>query len=545
MHPSQKKQRLRRIALGLPPLAVVLVAALLLLMYENIARDWESKAFATGVYAGQQRALSHLDSLFSPVSGTLSIVAGWLHLQTPDIDDQEDLNQHLMPILTRLQQVSSALIADSNGNEYMLMQTTNGWLTRLTEPGRRDGRSLWTRWDQQATATEEWTQDLSYDPRNRPWYQTAAETSTHSRIVWTQPYRFLTSRMPGITASVRNSGTDAASAITTAFDVKLSDLATFNIGSSTNTRTCAFIVARDGRVLALPTPSLRDTAVQTQQTMLTPAAEHPAAIVRDTWQAWTQQDRLENVPFRFNSGRERWWGSVADYPLENQQFWIAIATPESALFEKLGGTVRFIPMGIISAAFLLSLGWILVLLKRNQSGATTAHLGHLERLDLDSPTELNKQVAELIAQGENDHLEFKSSVRWNYKAGRTGKEMEIAWLKTVAAYLNSSGGAILLGVADDGEILGLGHDGFANDDKALRHVDNLIAEHVGAAHSPSISLRITAFGEHKVVLIVCRADKEPAFLKTAKSEEFYVRTGPATRALSASEAMAYVKARQS
>lgn len=62
--------------------------------------------------------------------------------------------------------------------------------------------------------------------------------------------------------------------------------------------------------------------------------------------------------------------------------------------------------------------------------------------------------------------------------------MEFAWLKTVVAYLNSDGGLILLGVDDIGKILGLGHDGFANDDKALRHVENLIAAHIGPAVFP-------------------------------------------------------------
>jgi hypothetical protein len=75
---------------------------------------------------------------------------------------------------------------------------------------------------------------------------------------------------------------------------------------------------------------------------------------------------------------------------------------------------------------------------------------------------------DLIATGENDKLEFKATLRWNIHAERVGKEIEHETLKTIAAFLNSEGGTLLIGVSDSGEILGLDADGFENDDRFLQ-----------------------------------------------------------------------------
>ncbi len=66
---------------------------------------------------------------------------------------------------------------------------------------------------------------------------------------------------------------------------------------------------------------------------------------------------------------------------------------------------------------------------------------------------------ELLARGEDAHLEYRSTFRWDLRAAAVSKVMETAVLKTVAAFLNSrEGGTLLVGVADDGRVLGLESD---------------------------------------------------------------------------------------
>ena len=58
-------------------------------------------------------------------------------------------------------------------------------------------------------------------------------------------------------------------------------------------------------------------------------------------------------------------------------------------------------------------------------------------------------VAAVMVDGESDSVEFKSTLRWNLHSDKSDKNIENACLKTVAAFLNTSGGMLIVG-ADDG-----------------------------------------------------------------------------------------------
>ena len=82
----------------------------------------------------------------------------------------------------------------------------------------------------------------------------------------------------------------------------------------------------------------------------------------------------------------------------------------------------------------------------------------------------HRNAEELIKRGESKTLEFKSTLRWNLKEDRQDdKGVTHAVLKTIAAFLNTEGGDLLIGVADDGSIVGIERDQLENDDKFMRH----------------------------------------------------------------------------
>ena len=66
-----------------------------------------------------------------------------------------------------------------------------------------------------------------------------------------------------------------------------------------------------------------------------------------------------------------------------------------------------------------------------------------------------------IKHGETATLEFKSSLRYNIRANKIDKDIENSVLKTIAAFCNTKGGELLIGVADDKSIVGIEHEGFA------------------------------------------------------------------------------------
>lgn len=154
------------------------------------------------------------------------------------------------------------------------------------------------------------------------------------------------------------------------------------------------------------------------------------------------------------------------------------------------------------------------------------------------------RIKSLISSGESNRVEFKSTLRWNLKTDRSEKVIEKAWLKSAAAFLNSDGGVVLVGVEDNGDILGIETDNFDNEDKYLLHVNNRIQQHIGLEHAGFIGYQLVRVDNKKVLLIECQPSPSPVFLKISKEEEFYIRVGPGSRRLSTSEVVAYVTNRR-
>jgi hypothetical protein len=150
-------------------------------------------------------------------------------------------------------------------------------------------------------------------------------------------------------------------------------------------------------------------------------------------------------------------------------------------------------------------------------------------------------ISELISQGEHDKMEFKSTFRWDIRQNKKSPAIEHAALKTMAAFLNSDGGDLLIGVEDDGAIYGIEADGFPNDDKFLLHVWTLIKSSMGQDVSPYIKTTLEKFANKTVCRVHCLRSTKPLFLRQKGfAESFYIRIGPSSGSLEISEALKYI-----
>lgn len=156
----------------------------------------------------------------------------------------------------------------------------------------------------------------------------------------------------------------------------------------------------------------------------------------------------------------------------------------------------------------------------------------------------NSTLSQLIKQGESTYLEFKSTLRWNIRTAKKDVAIEHANLKTIAAFLNSSGGTLLIGVRDDGSIEGIETDAFSDNDKFLLHLWNLIKSYLGQEFCPFIDTKLETYGNKNVCIVRCLPANRPAFLRqTGFEEEFYIRTGPSSSKLGISDALKYISDR--
>jgi len=150
----------------------------------------------------------------------------------------------------------------------------------------------------------------------------------------------------------------------------------------------------------------------------------------------------------------------------------------------------------------------------------------------------------MISAGESSSLEFKSTLRTNLKTGKSDKAIELAWLKSVVAFLNSEGGTLLIGVNDESGLEGIEADGFENHDKCRLHVKNLLNQHIGAEFSGYIDCDLHIISGKTVVVIGCEKVIDPVFLTVGKNEDFYIRSGPSSIRLSMSKMVKYLEQRK-
>ena len=103
---------------------------------------------------------------------------------------------------------------------------------------------------------------------------------------------------------------------------------------------------------------------------------------------------------------------------------------------------------------------------------------------------------------------------------------------------------LVVGVDDGGAVLGIEADRFASGDRYLLHANNLIRSAIGPDFAPFIEFALKPLEGEEVFVVECLPSPRPVFLKRDGEEAFYVRLGPGSRKLSASEMLAYVQSRE-
>jgi type I restriction enzyme R subunit len=166
-----------------------------------------------------------------------------------------------------------------------------------------------------------------------------------------------------------------------------------------------------------------------------------------------------------------------------------------------------------------------------------------EKLGLVGKPEL-RTIEELINNDEDYAVEFKSTARWDLREGQPSKAMEDAIVKTVAAFLNTDGGTLLIGIGPDGSVVGLGHDYGRVKPKNGDGFVNWLTTHLVNAlgHTPvtRTRARISVHAGQEICRVDAAASPSPVCARTSKGEEvFFVRMNNSTRALPVAEVEAY------
>jgi hypothetical protein len=164
-----------------------------------------------------------------------------------------------------------------------------------------------------------------------------------------------------------------------------------------------------------------------------------------------------------------------------------------------------------------------------------------ERLLRPSPDpQLEPSIAELLAAGESQHVEFKSTARGYAGDGK----MEQEALQAIAGFANAEGGTLLIGIRDNGTPCGLDHD-YATLPKGSRDgfqlfLSSLVENRISRFANSLIRIDFDSIDGKDVCRVWVSSSPRPLFVRSNRSgaEEFWVRMNGSTRLIGGDAAAA-------
>ena len=150
---------------------------------------------------------------------------------------------------------------------------------------------------------------------------------------------------------------------------------------------------------------------------------------------------------------------------------------------------------------------------------------------------------------ESENLEFKESWQYDiFQSERDNKavkneKLQLSCIKTVAAFLNSGGGDLLIGVSDNNQVSGLDRDMQFVDgslDKLELRISQALVNAIGVEKTPYYKIGFPNLDGK----VTCHIAVKPNFnsktwVNFGGSEFFYIRNGNSTRTLTGEQADQY------
>ncbi len=509
-------------------LLVLMAGFLFVLMGMNVYQYFKLKThFAAEVISRKNKnEVEKLKAFFTQVSEKLLVVRDLGKNGALGFQDIVALNKKFFPLIENREQLSGVILADDRGREYFLTRQGSMWVTRMSSVSKGRTRMVFQQWKAPDQPVRKWEKYSDYDPMKRPWFH---RSTGERQVYWSPVYKFFSTGRPGVTASISWKRTDPADGLVVfALDVPLDQVQQLLVPGDSREAAILFLVnPQDNFFITARQMGRLEKEVGGASSS---NATNDSVLISSIFQEWSRIERPADHFVKVDFNRVKWLASMRPLSEENNVYWVGIAAPEKVLLSDLRKDLFQVDLPEVVIALI---GGSLVLLVFWKFGGFRS--GAEERTEAPI-VRLNRYTTE----GEGSRVEFKSTVRTNLKTGKHGKEIEFAWLKAVVAFLNSTGGALVIGVDDKGRVVGIDADGFENADKCQLHLKNLINHHIGAEYSSFIRISLVDVDGSTVVLIECSPAPEPVFLRIGKNEEFYIRSGPSSIKLSPSQMISYV-----
>lgn len=159
--------------------------------------------------------------------------------------------------------------------------------------------------------------------------------------------------------------------------------------------------------------------------------------------------------------------------------------------------------------------------------------------------DIESEVRSLIEAGESASVEFKSTARLNLHSNSRDQAITWAVIKTIAAFMNTGGGTLLIGVNDRGKPVGIEPDypyvkGADRDGWEL-WITTAVKNALGSVAATDLSMGYCTIEGRTIARIDVRRGAQPTFAsrKGKAREAFFARLNNATEELAGSALLEY------
>ena len=366
--PAQQPRRINRARnLVLLLLAITaVVVGLLVELSSGIQREFSRTLMQQTGSLAEMELRERVGRFFPPLESYLQVTGAWGEHGALDLADHSSLNSRFIPMLQQFPQVTSMLIANARGVEYMLLREETTWLTRATDAAKQPGRVRWQRWAGLDTLVTEWWEEQDYDPRRRPWFQAALDSLNidTAGICMTQPYRFLTLGQIGITLSkLWYPPAEDTVAHVAGVDVPLCEILALADSLQIAPDALTFLINAAGHVFTEEAPAFASSPNDSVRARV--GARHPRDIEAEALVAWHHGGEPLGQPLTFSHDGNRWWADIRPVSADSAGPRLAVVVPEEFFQEEVRGRQHLIVLVVMG--FLL-LGALVTLLLARAAG---------------------------------------------------------------------------------------------------------------------------------------------------------------------------------
>lgn len=523
MSPSKKSLNPYRKKLNtIYSLIAVSIIALVIVVYYQKKDQGYTEELIHDVFSKTE---SDIITIMNPIHSALVNVKYDNLSNKVSLDNYSDMNKYFSDILANLDGLSSVFIGDSRGRQYILYRDKKSWISGERFENQTESKVEWSRWENFKNPISNWAEVIDYDTRDEIWYQNL-KIEFSDTILWTQTHQFFSTKNIGTTGVIFWINELSGDTLYCAANLSLNTLNKSSAKLNKYSGRTAFILTQHNHYITIP--SKGDSLLQPRTTFISNLDFSKNQRVEKILSEWQKLGDERDITFSFSGEEDLMWNRIEKLNTNNASLILGISISETELL--FSSSLYY----IIILYSLIALIVVQIVLLAVYYFRKKKFQNLLDETQVWKEYDPN-EIAALIKNGENANVEFKSSLRWDYKENKVNKHLEEVILKSISAFNNGNGGTLVIGVDDDENILGIEKDYLSlrkkNIDYFEIHIRNLFNQIFGINFTTT-QLKISfPICEAKPLCIVeIAAGVSPIFLtvtdnKGRQSEAFFIRSG--------------------